>query len=327
MTRASFLKAIYQSPEDRAVRAIYADWLQEQDDPQGELIALQLARARDSPSTPRERELIEQHGMTWVAPIARLIAGDLWFEDGFLTGCCCRRRPPTPEQLEHPIWTTLRSLELHPKPALLPPSPLLRSTAMRALESVYGLALDDLEAAYKHPQAQNWTTLGMAWLTNLEQLERVLERLGELPNVHTLDLYDSAYLRLEELSFLLDAPAVEQLQELRLTLRYPRWDSIASILESAPSTLRFIVFCIYGMYWIFDRKQIPWSLTVDLRTDSSVYVLRDFERWLPTIAQTQLTPELRVLVQPYTSKHALGRVQEAAKQEGLMTSFTIRPTS
>jgi uncharacterized protein (TIGR02996 family) len=37
---ASFLKAMLEHPEDNALRLVFADWLEERDDPRGELIRL-----------------------------------------------------------------------------------------------------------------------------------------------------------------------------------------------------------------------------------------------------------------------------------------------
>jgi uncharacterized protein (TIGR02996 family) len=45
-TEDKLLAEVYASPDDDAPRLVYADWLQERDDPRGEFIALQIARAR-----------------------------------------------------------------------------------------------------------------------------------------------------------------------------------------------------------------------------------------------------------------------------------------
>ncbi len=63
----AFLQAILEAPDDDTPRLIYADWLEDQGDPRGELIRLeaQLARlAADDPSRPalerRERRLFAE---------------------------------------------------------------------------------------------------------------------------------------------------------------------------------------------------------------------------------------------------------------------------
>lgn len=58
-------EAIFDTPDDLDARAVYADWLQEQGDPRGELMLLQIARSRDGKAKPkekaREKELLATH--------------------------------------------------------------------------------------------------------------------------------------------------------------------------------------------------------------------------------------------------------------------------
>src|SRR5947209_1923575 len=65
----SFLHAILGDPEDEAPRMIYADWLQDQGDPLGELVRVQTelgridtGRARREELARRERELLDGFG-------------------------------------------------------------------------------------------------------------------------------------------------------------------------------------------------------------------------------------------------------------------------
>ncbi len=66
----AFLQAILEAPDDDTPRLIYADWLEEQDDPRGEFIRVQcqLARlAQDDPGRPTLEER-ERHLYAEVAP-------------------------------------------------------------------------------------------------------------------------------------------------------------------------------------------------------------------------------------------------------------------
>jgi uncharacterized protein (TIGR02996 family) len=58
-------KAIAADPSDRQAYAVFGDWLQEQGDPRGELIALQLANKDKAAKT-----LIEQHADYFLGPLA-----------------------------------------------------------------------------------------------------------------------------------------------------------------------------------------------------------------------------------------------------------------
>lgn len=87
MTRQDerFLAAIAADPDDDGPRIVYADWLQQQGDPLGELIAVQcaLARGRTPELAARERALLEQHEAEWLAR-AGLRPGEGRFERGLI---------------------------------------------------------------------------------------------------------------------------------------------------------------------------------------------------------------------------------------------------
>jgi uncharacterized protein (TIGR02996 family) len=84
-TDESFLQAIRAELDDDAGRLIYADWLQEQDDParveRGEFIRVQCELARLSPDDSRRvnletraEALVARHWEAWIGPLRRLIA-------------------------------------------------------------------------------------------------------------------------------------------------------------------------------------------------------------------------------------------------------------
>jgi uncharacterized protein (TIGR02996 family) len=87
---AAFLQAICEAPDDDGLRLIFADWLEEHDDPRGEFIRLQCALARltgddprQAPLRRRERELLARHENEWAGPLADRVAG--WeFRRGFV---------------------------------------------------------------------------------------------------------------------------------------------------------------------------------------------------------------------------------------------------
>lgn len=87
-----FLEAILEQPEDDATRLIFADWLEEQNDPRGEFIRVQCERAR-LPAWDRrwvllkwrEQALLDAYGHLWRADLPRL-DGIRWgeFRRGFI---------------------------------------------------------------------------------------------------------------------------------------------------------------------------------------------------------------------------------------------------
>jgi uncharacterized protein (TIGR02996 family) len=74
--RQAFVEEIAAHPDDDAPRLVYADWLEERGDPQGQFIRVQceLARMPDSRQWDellrREAELLQQHRDEWLQPFA-----------------------------------------------------------------------------------------------------------------------------------------------------------------------------------------------------------------------------------------------------------------
>jgi uncharacterized protein (TIGR02996 family) len=92
--RAAFLQAIIEQPGDDAPRLVFADWLEDNNDPErAEFIRVQCECARlpeDDSHRPaledREHELLARNEQRWLGPLPRYIA-DWQFERGFLTAC------------------------------------------------------------------------------------------------------------------------------------------------------------------------------------------------------------------------------------------------
>src|SRR5262245_23137782 len=123
----SFLQAILDDPDDDAVRLVYADWLEEHDQPErGELIRVQIALARlpedderRAALTARERRLLLAHGKEWKDGVRGFFVrgflerlndwGEGWDPDEFATqapGLCARHpiRELSLETPETPGW-------------------------------------------------------------------------------------------------------------------------------------------------------------------------------------------------------------------------------
>jgi uncharacterized protein (TIGR02996 family) len=83
---STMLRAVYDAPDDDGPRAVLADYLQEQGDPRGEFIALQLREASGD-ATPeivdRAQELAKAHAKAWFGAL-RPIVYRAEFRRGFL---------------------------------------------------------------------------------------------------------------------------------------------------------------------------------------------------------------------------------------------------
>ena len=80
VTNPELERAISEAPDDDAPRLVYGDWLQEQGDPRGELVAVHRAQEREriaehadreriAQLADRERALIAQHAREWLGPL------------------------------------------------------------------------------------------------------------------------------------------------------------------------------------------------------------------------------------------------------------------
>lgn len=107
---ASLLAAVFATPDDDAPRRVFADFLQEQGDPRGEFITLQLAAKPET--SKREKELLKAHGKHWLDGIA--IARDVEFRRGFLSKVkvTFRNQGDAEKYGALPAWATVEQLEL-----------------------------------------------------------------------------------------------------------------------------------------------------------------------------------------------------------------------
>ncbi|MEP6866463.1 MAG: TIGR02996 domain-containing protein [Deltaproteobacteria bacterium] len=115
-TAEDFYAEIWAKPNDDGPREVFADWLIEQGDPRGELIALQIARARGTAGPDgikRERKLLAEHARTWLGALSPVVK-NVVFERGFLgrAEIMWRRLAERPELMTHPAWATVREYKL-----------------------------------------------------------------------------------------------------------------------------------------------------------------------------------------------------------------------
>jgi len=120
-TAEDFLAEVWATPLDDGPREVFADWLLERGDPRGELITLQLARARD-PVAPtvaemikRERVLLVEHHRAWMGELEPVVSKNAYvFERGFLSRAEVpwRKLAATPALMTHPAWATVREYKL-----------------------------------------------------------------------------------------------------------------------------------------------------------------------------------------------------------------------
>jgi uncharacterized protein (TIGR02996 family) len=112
----ALLAAVYAAPDDDQPRRDFAAWLAKRNDPRGEFITLQLARAAGTiPSDAaarREKRLLAEHKTRWLGALAEMVkTSSAWFHRGFLDDCALKG---TWQQRldDDPAWATVRSLAI-----------------------------------------------------------------------------------------------------------------------------------------------------------------------------------------------------------------------
>ncbi|HWG45625.1 MAG TPA: TIGR02996 domain-containing protein [Gemmataceae bacterium] len=238
--------ALVEDPDDLATHRAYADYLQEQGDPRGEFIQVQLA-LEDTERTPeerqelerRERELLDAHGRKWLGVLADELqlrpVDDPWgvfevteppyeirFTRGWLNGIVLRNNPfgygprlsrLLPQASESRL---LRELVLATVEKLIP-SPLLANLRIFQL----GETVDDYQDASNNVWCEDVPDF-VATLPHLEILRLFahgydpakLFALPNLTNLRVLQVYH--LLALHPLEVLAENGALGQLTHLLL---------------------------------------------------------------------------------------------------------------
>lgn len=135
------LTQVLANPDDDALRAVWADALQQAGDPRGELIALQLRGPEDKTAARAAEKLVTKHWKAWLGPLApAVVRSSLVFDRGLLDECVTdvRRKATATAVFSHPSWGTVRSLEFKQFGVLSP--------AMTRVEVVTGVPEGGLES-------------------------------------------------------------------------------------------------------------------------------------------------------------------------------------
>ncbi len=192
------LEALIDAPEDEDLSAAYADWLQSQHDPRGELIAVQsalhsgLRPARFSALLQREQALLVEHHRTLLGALKRhstVLEPDprdgryvhCWWRRGFIN----RAIVSGPVRARAAIQSSLKVLVSHPS------SQILTDLTVSAFNARYGVVQGPLLTPlieYPRPALQNLRIIGIAGDSS-EELDAVLEQHPKLDSLTLLGPY------------------------------------------------------------------------------------------------------------------------------------------
>ncbi len=137
---AALLQQLAERPDDRALRLVFSDWLQEQGDERGEVIALWARGNLSLTERRRVARLTAAHGGQWLGPVAQL--ADLHrtrFVGGFVDELVCAPSQPAAmfDALTGEVrLATLRALTVPPTQTPAKLGRFLSSPVLRHLQKL-----------------------------------------------------------------------------------------------------------------------------------------------------------------------------------------------
>ncbi len=230
-------EAVWADPDSDDPRMVYADHLQQRGDPMGELIALQLERARTGAvMSDRELELHQAIGRQTGGPLAPYLSL-FGLERGFVSSAMPVPTLP-PEIAHHPAWSTVNRIEIESKAGALLTNPHLRARRLGAYET----ALLELSYGTQPLPFTSLAGINPHWgLSFTPQQRHVFEHLGAFDHVRALSLNARG---LEELDQeVLESRLCTQLDHLDVAFTSVRLDDLHMwLIWFATSKLQRITF-------------------------------------------------------------------------------------
>ncbi len=146
MDASGFIQALVDDPEDEATLPVFADWLEEHDDPRAELIRIQAALRQWHPEPEhraalqaRERQLLGQLRESWLGPLGNYCAS--WVVRDGLAAVSIEARRFVGKHFGTKAETWLKDAWVHTLHLKRPAAHVERIAATPALKSVTSLDL------------------------------------------------------------------------------------------------------------------------------------------------------------------------------------------
>ncbi len=227
---ARLLAEVLADPASDAPRLVYADWLQQQTDPRGELIALQLQANRTPAQDERIAKLVgnKPNVTKWLGPLAAVVKEPV-FARGFLDACAVEltTKKHREELLRDPLWATVTRVRCSER-VVVETLPNLRAVSGLPFEDLLELSrrreplgiecLDDVELDLVEERYERDQPISDARRVLWDELLRV----GAFANVRELSVdvnwatVDRLGVKRKAWTWLLDSKLGKQLARLQL---------------------------------------------------------------------------------------------------------------
>jgi uncharacterized protein (TIGR02996 family) len=236
--------AVWDDPISDDARMVYADYLQDRGDPRGELVGLQIARARTGePVSDRERMLVRRIAPDLAQPLTPYLVPGFELVRGFVTTCTVSDTPMPEPITWHPAWRTVDDLSTTNYDLLTSPHIRARRVGLggrqlvRLVDHARPLPFETIVGIAPRGRSQRGVWIEAAgW-------DSVRVRVGSLQSVTTLSVSSDANPRL--IPAVMRSPLGNQLRQLdafvELASADPvRWRDAFEYVRLPLLTLRFV---------------------------------------------------------------------------------------
>ena len=237
----ALLKQLAERPDDRALRLVFSDWLQEKGDERGEVIALWARGSLSLTERRRVAKITAAQGSQWLGPLAPL--ADLHrtrFVGGFLDELVCapaRTAALFASLTDEPRLATVRSLCVPPSQTTVKLSGFLQSQMLRQVQRLELGASDWQELEGLQTALSPARVAVGSWGVFNKELSP-LSRVKLFQQAHSLGLSTTEFINPMVVAEIRDAviaqhQALQGFEELRLAARYGVLEGAADWLMAA----------------------------------------------------------------------------------------------
>lgn len=230
--------AVFDSPQDEALRLVLADALAERGEPRGELILEQHRRESKGARAPstRERALLKKHGEALMGPLATVLRQPT-FRLGFLSGAALKGGRHDFAALHgEREWRTIESLSIGSSASNEMALALLGVPALVSLREVKSLSAEVLVAALKSTDPLAWERVTSVSLLSFPVgLREIVRYADRLPKLKVLGFSGSTMMSFpfEEYEPLFGSPLAAQLEHLSLHCEFGDADRVRDAARAA----------------------------------------------------------------------------------------------
>lgn len=259
-----------ERPFDRALRLVFSDWLQEQGDPRGEVIALCEKGGLSLTQRRRVQRLTEQHAAAWLGPLVTVadVAACRW-EGGFLDTFVAGAPPDAAWDgvVGEPRLATVRSLVFPPFRAPPPVGPFLAHRVLRHVTRVQ-LSAALLEAVARTPLGCAPEKLALSSYGTFGPELSSLSRLDAFSQATSLELLTSEFINpivageVRE-AVLAHAERLGRFEQLRLVARYGVVEGAVAWLLRGADARRVERELPHVRRWEIESAEVGFSLARD----------------------------------------------------------------